>query len=77
LGRPQDLIFTRVAGAAWDVVTIGTYRDLKHYAESVDIPADRQDAAARAAGFESGDAIGPFLRTLISSHHDTLARAVR
>src|SRR2546425_9304598 len=77
LGRPQDLIFTRVAGAAWDVITIGTFRDLKHYAESDDIPADRQDAAARAAGFESADAIGSFLRTLISSHHDTLARAVR
>jgi hypothetical protein len=79
LERPQDLIFTRVegGGAAWDVITIGTFRDLKHYAESADIPAARQDSAARAAGYESADAIGPFLRTLISSHHDTLARAVR
>jgi hypothetical protein len=77
LGRPQDLIFTRVAGAAWDVITIGTFRDIKHYAESADIPAARQDSAARAAGYESADAIGPYLRTLIDSHHDTLARAVR
>jgi hypothetical protein len=76
LARPEDLIFTRVAGAAWDVVTVGTYRDIKHYAESADIPAARQDSAARAAGYASADAIGPYLRTLIASHHDTLARAV-
>lgn len=77
LGRPEDVIFTRVAGAAWDVVTIGTFRDLKHYAESVDIPPARQDSAARVAGYAFADGIGPYLRTLISSHHDTLARAVR
>jgi len=76
LGRPEDLIFTRVAGAAWDIVTIGTFRDIKHYAESADIPAARQDSAARVAGYTSADAIGPYLRTLISTHHDTLARAV-
>ena len=76
LARPEDLIFTRIAGAAWDVVTVGTYRDIKHYAESADIPEARQDSAARVAGFASADAIGPYLRTLIASHHDTLARAV-
>jgi hypothetical protein len=76
LARPEDLIFTRVAGAAWDVVTVGTFRDIKHYAESADIPAARQDSAARVAGYASADAIGPYLRTLIASHHDTLARAV-
>ena len=76
LARPEDLIFTRVAGAAWDVVTVGTFRDIKHYAESADIPQARQDSAARVAGYASADAIGPYLRTLIASHHDTLARAV-
>lgn len=76
LSRPEDLIFTRVAGAAWDIVTIGTFRDIRHYAESADIPPARQDSAARVAGYTSADAIGPYLRTLISTHHDTLARAV-
>ena len=76
LARPEDLIFTRIAGAAWDVVTVGTYHDIKQYAESADIPEARQDSAARVAGFTSADAIGPYLRTLIASHHDTLARAV-
>lgn len=77
LGRPQNLVFVRDQGAAWDIFTIGFYRDLKHYAESADISEAAQDAAARAAGFESASRIGPFLRTLISSHHDTLAVAIK
>ena len=39
LGLPQNLIFTRDRGAAWDLFTIGCFRDLKHYAASADIPA--------------------------------------
>jgi hypothetical protein len=75
--RPQNLIFVRDQGAAWDLFTIGFYRDLKHYAESADIPEAAQEAAARSAGFESASRIGPYLRTLISSHHDTLAVAIK
>ncbi|HKF43554.1 MAG TPA: hypothetical protein VKG01_10675 [Thermoanaerobaculia bacterium] len=77
LGRPVNLLFVRDAGADWDVFTIGFYRDLKHYAESADIPETAQEAAAKAAGFEDAKHIGPYLRSLISSHHDTLAIAVR
>ncbi len=77
LDRPQNFIFVRDQGAAWDIFTIGVYRDLKHYAESVDIPVKLQEEAAKAAGFESASAIGPYLRTLIRSHHDTLAVAIK
>ena len=77
LGLPQNLIFTRDRGAAWDVFTIGCYRDLKHFAESADLPEAAQEAAAKAAGFESARAIGPYLRTLIREHRDTLATAIR
>jgi len=77
LGRPQNLIFVRDQGAGWDVFTIGFYRDLKHYAESADIPEAAQEAAARAAGFEGASRIGPYLRGLIGSHHDTLAVAIK
>jgi len=76
LGRPLNLIFVREQGAAWDAYTIGFYRDLKHYAESADIPDEKEEAAARAAGFAAANQIGPYLRTLIRSHHDTLAVAV-
>jgi len=77
LARPENLIFMRDMGAAWDCFTIGVYRDLKHYAESADIPAEKQEDAARAAGFQSAAHIGPYLRTLIRSHHDTLGSAVK
>jgi hypothetical protein len=77
LKQPQNFIFVRDQGAAWDLFTIGVYRDLKHYAESADVPAKDQEAAAKAAGFESPGQIGPYLRRFISTHHDTLAVAIK
>jgi len=77
LGRPRNAIFVREMGAAWDAFTVGPYRSWKHFAERDDIPAERSAAAARAAGFEGDDRIGPYLRSLIQSHHDTLATPVR
>lgn len=77
LGLPRNLIFVRDAGAPWDLFTIGAYRDLKHYAENADVPEAKAEEAARAAGFEGAKAIGPYLRTLIASHHDTLAVAIK
>lgn len=73
IDRPENLIFTHEQGAAVDVYTLGCYRDLLHYAESERIPAERKEAAAKAAGFKSAADIGPYLRTLIAGHHDTLA----
>lgn len=77
LKQPQNFIFVRDQGAAWDLFTIGVYRDLKHYAESADVPANDQLAAAKVSGFESPGQIGPYLRRFISTHHDTLAVAVK
>ena len=77
LKRPENFIFVRDQGVAWDLFTIGAYRDLKHFADSASIPETEQDAAAKAAGFEAANRIGPYLRTLISSHHDTLAVTVK
>ena len=76
LKRPENLIFVRDQGASWDLFTIGAYRDLKHFAESAGIAETDQDAAAKAAGFEAANRIGPYLRTLIGTHHDTLAVTV-
>lgn len=77
LGRPENLIFTHEQGAAWDLFTVGFYRDLKHYAESADIPDEKEEAAAKAAGFAGANFIGTYLRTLIAEHHDTLAGVVK
>jgi hypothetical protein len=77
LKEPENFIFVRDQGAAWDIFTIGVFRDLKHYAESADVPAKDQEAAAKAAGFEAPSQIGPYLRRFIREHHDTLAVALK
>jgi hypothetical protein len=75
--EPENFIFVRDQGAAWDIFTIGVFRDLKHYGESADVPAKDQEAAAKAAGFDAPSQIGPYLRRFIREHHDTLAVAVK
>jgi hypothetical protein len=74
---PENFIFIRDQGAAWDLFTIGCYENLKHYAQAADVPPADADSAAKSAGFESPAQIGPYLRTLISLHHDTLAVAIK
>jgi hypothetical protein len=77
LKEPENFIFLRDQGAAWDIFTIGVYRNLKHYAAGSDVPVKDQEAAAKAAGFDSPGQIGPYLRRFIREHHDTLAVAVK
>lgn len=77
LSRPEGFIFTRDLGAAWDVMTIAPYQSWKHFAQRDDIPVEKSQAAARAAGFKSSDDIGPYLRSLIAMHHDTIGTVVR
>lgn len=74
--RAGNLIFTRISGAAWDVFTIGFYRDIQHFVDTPDLPAEAFEQAAVDAGFESRDSIGTYLRSLIDEHHDTLATRV-
>jgi hypothetical protein len=75
--RPEALLFTHEQGAAWDVITLDGFRNWRHYAENETIPQDVNDTAAKKAGFANADAIGPYLRSLIALHHDTLATVVR
>jgi hypothetical protein len=77
LGQPENFIFVRDQGASWDLFSIGVFRDLKHFASSSDATPDAQAAAAKKAGFTSPSDIGPYLRTLIRLHRDTLAVAIK
>lgn len=77
IGRGANFVFARMAGASWDLFTVGFYRDLQHYAEPSGQTAEQEQAAARAAGFVSRESIGPFLRRFISGHHDTIGPVVR
>jgi len=76
-GRPETMIFVRDQGASWDLFTLGCYRDLKHWASSADISEEKRNLAARQAGFNNPDEIGPYLRTLIDMHRDTMGVAIK
>lgn len=76
-GRPENLIFVRDQGAAWDLFTLGCYRDLKHWASSGDVLREQRIQAARQAGFNDPDEIGPYMRTLIDLHRDTMGVAIK
>jgi hypothetical protein len=77
LGRPENFTFVHDQGAAWDVVSLGFYRDFDHFAETRRVSAAEADAAAKAAGFEDAVHVGPYLRTLIATHHDTLGTTLK
>jgi len=76
-GRPENFIFVRDQGAPWDIYTLGCYRDLKHWAEGGTATKEEREAAARKAGFASPEAIGPYMRTLIDMHRDTMGVAIK
>jgi len=77
IGRPLNLIFYKTLGGPWDCFTLGLYRDLKHFAASADVPEDVENEAAVAAGFESASMIGPYMRSLINWHQDTIGGIIR
>jgi len=71
------MIFVRDQGATWDLFTLACFRDLAHWASSGDASKEKREAAARQAGFSDPDAIGPYLRTLIQMHRDTMGVAIK
>lgn len=79
LGRQLNLLFVRESGSSWDAMTIGFYDSLQAYAGAGTLHSpEQQDIAARGAGFSGGTSgIGPYLRSLLDHHHDTLGVRVR
>ena len=76
IDHKPNFIFTRVFGPSWDNFTIGGYKDMHDFA-GPDVPFNVENKAAVDAGFEGVNYIGSYLRSLISSHHDTLAKKVK
>ncbi len=76
-GRPYNMIFVRESGASWDIYTLGCYRDLQHWASPSPLSREERESAAKKAGFVGADAIGPYMRTLIDFHRDTMGVAIK
>lgn len=72
-GQIPNTIFRRAAGSDVDVFTIGFHKNLESFAAPSDVSDADKEAAAVEAGFESRADISFYLRSLISTHHDTLA----
>jgi len=74
LERQLNVLFVRASGSNWDAMTIGFYESLQSYAAvAAQYSPAEQEEAALAAGFAGVGAISPYLRSLLSYHHDTLA----
>jgi hypothetical protein len=76
-GRPYNMVFVRDQGASWDIYTLGCYRDLQHWAAPSPLTKEEREEAAKKAGFASADAVGPYMRTLIDFHRDTMGVAIK
>jgi hypothetical protein len=77
IGRPATMTFVRDQGAAWDMFSLGCYRDLKHWAGTDDVSKEKKEEAARKAGFAGAGSVGPTMRTLIDWHRDTIGGAIK
>ena len=75
--RPYNMIFVRDQGASWDIYTLGCYRDIRHWAVGEEVTKEERAAAAKKAGFGSPEEIGPYMRTLIDFHRDTMGVAIK
>ncbi len=76
IGVRANTIFVIDGGGDADAMTIGFYTSLQDYAKPSEVEDAAKEQIARDAGFKSRADIGPYLRTLISAHHDTLAVSV-
>jgi hypothetical protein len=71
--QQTNFIFRRAAGSDIDVFTIGFHKNLESFAAPGELTNAAKEAAAKAAGFKGRADLSFYLRSLISSHHDTLA----
>ena len=72
-GQTTNMIFRRTAGSDVDVFTIGFHKSLEAFAAPASVSNEDKEVAAKAAGFKDRADLSFYLRSLISSHHDTLA----
>ena len=71
--QTPNMIFRRAAGSDVDIFTIGFHESLEAFAAPGRVSDEDKERAAVEAGFKDRADISFYLRSLISSHHDTLA----
>ena len=74
--QTTNVIFETVFGSDVDSFTIGYHKSLETFATTPDLPSETFEQAAKNAGFKNRADLSFYLRSLILSHHDTLASKV-
>ncbi|MEP5765187.1 MAG: hypothetical protein ABJ308_11355 [Halieaceae bacterium] len=72
-GQTANAIFVSSFGSDVDVFTIGFHKDMAALDAGPTVTAAAAEQVARETGFKNRADLGFFLRSLIGSHHDTLA----
>lgn len=75
-GVEANFIFKTTFGSDVDSFTLGMHKDLTSFAYWPDGPNEKFEKLAKDAGFKNRADISYYLRSLIISHHDTLATKV-
>jgi len=72
-GQVSNYVFTTVLGSDVDVFTLGFHKDMAAFSKGPSVSDADAELAAKAAGFKNRSDLGYYLRSLLVSHHDTLA----
>ncbi|MGI9294783.1 MAG: hypothetical protein ACR2PS_12435 [Pseudomonadales bacterium] len=72
-GQTINSIFVTRFGSDVDVFTIGFHADMTAFAKGPSVSDEEAELAARKAGFKNRADLGFYLRSLLTSHYDTLA----
>jgi hypothetical protein len=72
-GQTTNAVFVTSFGSDVDVFTVGFHKDMHAFAKGPSVSDAAAEKAATDAGFKNRADLGFYLRTLLISHHDTLA----
>jgi hypothetical protein len=72
-GQTTNAVFVTRFGSDVDVFTVGFHRDMAALDAGPTVSAAKAEQIAKAAGFKNRADLGFYLRSLLISHHDTLA----
>lgn len=72
-GQTTNSIFVTRFGSDVDVFTIGFHANMTAFAKGPSVSDEEAELAAKKAGFKNRADLGFYLRSLLTSHHDTLA----
>ena len=75
-GQTTNAVFVTTFGSDVDVFTVGFHADMSAFAKGPTVSDEQAEVIARQAGFKDRADLGFYLRSLLISHHDTLAGPV-